>query len=509
MEQSTPQKRVLFSLYDQENSVFFAQQLANLGWEIIATKETADILQHENIAARDVALFLGIEDRYPFPPTLHPKMELALTTDCADSIDFVYDVTYPLSVGNDVGGHTLLALAAKGMRIVATTKEDMHQIITELTNNNNEISSSLRQQLVHKAFAKISRHYHTLIKGAFIAEPRKTIPLLEGENPYQKPAMLLHMNDDDSFALGNFEQLSGCSPCFTNMADFDAILQTLCSISNAFMKQYNKMPYIVIAAKHGNPCGLAADWNDPEKAAEQALWGNPLAIWGGELITNFAITDYLSKKLFSSKKRKELFGSPNWMLDVIIAPDFEHEAVSRLGQRQQRKLFKNGSLTSPGLAEQGESYRMVRGGFLRQPFPNYILDLKICSVPFPAPEEEIIDSLIIAWAASWFSNHGGNEVALAKDRKLLGAGGGPATVDSCHTAVLRAHKIGHNLQGAAFAADAFFPFTDGPEALVKAGCRYGVVPGGGNNAPLIKNYFEENNVSVFFLEEQYRGFCRH
>jgi len=152
---------------------------------------------------------------------------------------------------------------------------------------------------------------------------------------------------------------------------------------------------------------------------------------------------------------------------------------------------------------------MVRGGFLRQPFPDYILDLEACAIDFPFPDNEYVDSLMIAWATAWFSNHGGNEVAIAKGRKLLGAGGGPSTIDSCCSAVMRAHACGHGVKDSVFAADAFFPYTDGPEELIKAGCIYGVVPDGGKNATLIKEYFKTHTVNVFYLPEQFRGFCRH
>lgn len=502
-------KRVLFSLYDQQNAVAYATQLVDLGWELIATSETVRLLKEHNIAARNVADFLTIEDIYPFPPTLHPKMELALTTDQAESIDFVYDTTYPVSEGNDVGGHTLLALAAKGRRIVAGGLEDMELVIGTLKKNNNEIPPALRQQLIDKAFEKISRHYFSLLQGARIENAVKTMRLAEGENPYQTPAFLLHMGGGDPLALGTFEQVSGVAPCFTNMADFDVILHALSSVSGIFMKHYHRAPSIVIAAKHGNPCGMAVDWDDPATAITKALWGNPNAIWGGEVITNFPIEGSLSQHLYAGEQRNKTFGNPYWMLDVVIAPAFDKDAVDLLGKSQRRKLFANTSLAEPVLPRDSDTYRMVRGGFLRQPYPDYMPDLTACRIDFAFPESEQVDSLIIAWAASWCANHGGNEIALAKNRALLSAGGGPSTIDACRTAVARAVHNGHTTADSVFAADAFFPFTDGPEVLMKAGCTYGLVPAGGKNEGIVRSYFQEKGGRVFFLPEQYRGFYRH
>jgi phosphoribosylaminoimidazolecarboxamide formyltransferase/IMP cyclohydrolase len=340
-------------------------------------------------------------------------------------------------------------------------------------------------------------------------ESLKITQLLEGENPYQIPAYLYQTDSNDSLALANFRQVSGIAPCFTNMADFDSILQTLCSLNEAFDNYYSKIPHIVIAAKHGNPCGLAVDWECADIAIDNALWGNPRAIWGGEVITNFTISGELAEKLLSSSKREEVLDRPQWMLDVIIAPHFDKEAVRVLDKRHERKLFQNEKLTHLYLNREQTTDRIVRGGFLRQPLPHYVLDLKVCDVDFSFPDLECVDSLIVAWAASWFSNHGGNEVAIAKEGKLLGVGGGPATIDACCTAAMRAKKCGHDLTGSVFAADAFFPFTDGPEELIKVGCVYGVVPDGGKNAELVKEYFKSSKVNVFYLPQQFRGFFRH
>ena len=502
-------KTALFSLYDQENAVAYARQLARLGWQLIATEETESLLKKNGLEVKNISEFLGTREVFPFPPTLHPRMELALTTDHGESIDLVYDTTYPVSEGNDVGGHTLLALAAKGRRIVIADKKDMERVIDNLQTCNNDIDPWLRQTLIDTAYIKISRHYYSLIQNMHDPVPFKIMPLLEGENPYQVPAYLLQTNVNDSLSIAHFEQVSGNLPCFTNMADFDSVLQTLCSLSQAFEHRYGKTPYIAIAAKHGNPCGLAVSWDDPSIATENALFGNPRAVWGGEVITNFPISGILAENLFSSSKREQLLGSPAWMLDVIGAPDFDEKAIEILGARPERKLFKNESLTRPYLNSEGYSYRMVRGGVLRQPFPDYILDLAACAIDFPLPDSEYVDSLMIAWATAWSSNHGGNEIAIAKERKLLGAGGGPSTIDACYTAIMRAHACGHAVKDSVFAADAFFPYTDGPEELIKAGCICGVVPDGGKNAALIKECFTVSAVNVFYLPEQFRGFCRH
>lgn len=54
-----------------------------------------------------------------------------------------------------LGGHTLLALAAKGNRIVVSNQEDMDSVVKQLLQNGNEIKPELRQRLIVQAYEKI------------------------------------------------------------------------------------------------------------------------------------------------------------------------------------------------------------------------------------------------------------------------------------------------------------------------------------------------------------------
>jgi hypothetical protein len=87
--------------------------------------------------------------------------------------------------------------------------------------------------------------------------------------------------------------------------------------------------------------------------------------------------------------------------------------------------------------------------------------------------------------------------------------GGASTVQAAQLAVQRARHTGFDTQGAVFAADAFFPFTDAPEILCDAGVRAGVVPAGGKRFEEIEAFFHRRQVRVSSIPEAYRGFCRH
>jgi len=506
--------RALFSLTNTRNAKRFARRLIALGWEIVASEETVAMLRAAALPVTALPEFFKVAKKYPFPPTLHPEMELGLTTTTGLTIDLVYITTYPLPKGNDVGGHTLLGLAAKGERIAVTDPADMEKVLLELESGDNRISSGLRQDLLAKAQLKIARHYLALLeqtdkqRQTAVITGQRHCGLLEGENPYQQPADFLSLAIDDQLALPAFQQRSDNLPCFTNLADFDSILQTMCLLAAGFRRCYRKTPYIVIGAKHGNPVGLAVSWKSPAEAIRKTLLTDPQAIFGGEVIVNFALTAELAELLVASGERRKICGSALWCLDVLAAPAIGDAALAILQQRKRLKIFVNKALTRPCPNPAEYVTRMVRGGLLRQPPADYVLDLNKY-VAGKQLSAAATDSLLIAWAVAWSSSLGGNEVALAKDRMLLAAGGGPSTVEACRTALRRAQALGGKLKGAVFAADAFFPFTDGPQELAGAGCRYGVVPGGGKNFALVEQYFRKKHVKVFFLPEEYRGFCRH
>ena len=430
--------RALFSLDDTTDVEKIARKMVDNDWEIIASKETVEVLKAHNIPVIPIEDFIEDYKDYGFPPTLHPKIEAALTKDVDYKIDLVYVIPYGPDKGDDVGGRTLLQLAQKGKRIFLSSVDAMKRFTYS----------------------------------------RK---LAWGENPYQQ-AELSVLNMSDPLAIHSFEQIAGDVPEYTNMADLDSILTTLCLLWEG-LKHFG-YGEIGVAAKHGNACGVAFE-DDEWCATGNALIGNKRAIWGGEYITNG----------FVGKREAELLSSNDVMLDVIAAPHFTDEAIEILSKRKQRKVFVNPALSTPTI-DKSIHPRFVRGGLLSQSPADYVL------------ESDNID-LLIAWAVAYSSFHGGNEIAIAKDGMLLGVGGGPSTIDAANTAVQRAKEQGHDLQGASFCADAFFPFTDAPQVLIDAGCTHGAVPLGGKRENDIRNLFLNTGVQMTWIPEQYRGFCRH
>jgi len=68
---------------------------------------------------------------------------------------------------------------------------------------------------------------------------------------------------------------------------------------------------------------------------------------------------------------------------------------------------------------------------------------------------------------------------IVKDLRTIGIGAGQMSrVDAVRIAVGKAQEHGHDLEGAALASDAFFPFPDGPRLALEAGVGALIQPGG-------------------------------
>ena len=72
-----------------------------------------------------------------------------------------------------------------------------------------------------------------------------------------------------------------------------------------------------------------------------------------------------------------------------------------------------------------------------------------------------------------------NAIVLARDGQTLGIGAGQMSrVDAVRIAIEKARELGHALEGAVLASDAFFPFADGPQLALDAGIAAFIQPGG-------------------------------
>ena len=87
------------------------------------------------------------------------------------------------------------------------------------------------------------------------------------------------------------------------------------------------------------------------------------------------------------------------------------------------------------------------------------------------------DDLLFAWTVVKHADS--NAIVLARGGQTIGIGAGQMSrVDAVRIALDKARELGHPLEGAVLASDAFFPFADGPKLALEAGVGAIIQPGG-------------------------------
>ena len=85
--------------------------------------------------------------------------------------------------------------------------------------------------------------------------------------------------------------------------------------------------------------------------------------------------------------------------------------------------------------------------------------------------------LMFAWRVAKFVKS--NAIVFCGDGMTLGVGAGQMSrIDSVRIACIKAENANLSLSNSVVASDAFFPFADGLEALIKAGATTVIQPGG-------------------------------
>ena len=93
-----------------------------------------------------------------------------------------------------------------------------------------------------------------------------------------------------------------------------------------------------------------------------------------------------------------------------------------------------------------------------------------------------------------------NAVVIVKDNSTIGIGAGQQNrLDSCKIATQKARKFQpKNLNNSIAASDAFFPFADGINILIKAGVKTIVQPGGSIRDQEVINAANKAKIKMLF-----------
>jgi phosphoribosylaminoimidazolecarboxamide formyltransferase/IMP cyclohydrolase len=494
-------KNALVSVSDKTNIVELCKELNNYGYRILATGKTAKLLMESNVICTEVSDYTGFPEIFDGRvKTLQPKIfggilqrpdnetdRIEAKENNIEQIDVVVVNLYPFpqvavkddidldtKVENiDIGGPSLIRAAAKNYKFVSvlTNPEQYGEFIEKLKTDTIDII--YRQKLAVAAFSHTA-FYDTVISNYFEKEfkldkthIRINYPLYEhlryGENPHQKAAFY------GSFDK-NFEFLHGKELSYNNIVDLNAAVELI-----------NDMPKVGCAIiKHTNPCG-AAIADDVLTAYTKALSGDPVSSFGGIVAFNDVVD------LETAKKLNEIF------LEIVVATGYTQEALDELKKKKNRRILKVLNFTKELI-----SSKSVIGGLLVQDIDNSkFKDLELKQVTEKACEDYQLKDLELAWVIC--KHVKSNAIVYVKDGKVIGVGAGQMSrVDSAKIAVMKAKEHNHDLKGAVAASDAFFPFADGLEEIIKAGITTVIQPGGSVRDNEVIEAANKNNISMYF-----------
>ncbi len=463
-------RKALVSVYHKEHIELIIRELVMLDVELITTGGTQNFIE---MLGESVTTVEGLTS-YPSilggrVKTLHPKIFggiLGRRDNASDveqmqefqipSIDLVIVDLYPfeetVAAGAneaeviekiDIGGVSLIRAAAKNFKdvLVISSKDDYQFLIKILKEQKGETSIEDRKKMAAKAF-EVTSNYDNAIQN-YLSGNNNNMPLRYGENPHQKGTF--HGNLDAAFDKLNGKELS-----YNNLLDIDAAIN--------LMNDFSEPTFAIL--KHNNACGIASR-NDLKSAYMAALAGDPVSAFGGILICNRKIDSACANEL------NTLF------FEVLIAPDFDEQALELLKQKKNRIILKQKQYDFPI-----KQFRTAINGLLEQERDEKaegLIDMKTITTKAPS-DMELID---LVFANKVVKHSKSNCIVLAKNRQLLASGVGQTSrVDALQQAIEKAKKFNFDLNGSVMASDAFFPFPDCVQIAADAGITAVVQPGG-------------------------------
>ncbi len=520
--------RALLSVSDKTGLVELGRGLVARGFELVSTGGTARALRDAGLPVTDVAAVTGFPEMLDGRvKTLHPRVHAGLLADRrrADHrraliaagiapFELVVVNLYPFAAAArrpaisfddlveeiDIGGPSMVRAAAKNHASVAiVTSPDRYGAVLAALDEHGEVPLGLRSALAVEAFrhtaaydARIAAELPCRMHEAGVDLPPEaglptsddpyppvlTLSMVKvdrlryGENPHQPAARYRRTDREPRAGDGPFATadapLQGKALSYNNVLDASAA---------AAVARLLRGPAVVIM-KHTNPCG-AAERSTLLEAWDAALAGDPVSAFGGVVSVTGTVERALAERLTSI------------FLELVVAPAFDAAALEVLASKPNLRLVVDPSLdaaadqsgtTSRGLlgVDYLGSFRTA-GGAVLVTAPDTLPDDPsgwACATSRRPTDAELRD-LDLAWRLS--RSVVSNAIVLVRDGMLVGLGSGQVSrVDACRQAVDKARQFqgAAAARGAVAASDAFFPFADGPQALLDAGVTAIVQPGG-------------------------------
>jgi phosphoribosylaminoimidazolecarboxamide formyltransferase/IMP cyclohydrolase len=485
-------ERALLSVSDKRGLVEFARGLTELGVEIVSTGGTAAELGRAGIPTRSISEYTGFPEILDGRvKTLHPSIYAGLLAVRSkaehretlaehriEPIDLVCVNLYPFERTAahrgvteaevieqiDIGGPTLIRAAAKNNAFVAVVvrPESYDAVVEEMRELDGRISSETRRLLATDAFGLTAR-YDAAISRWFaereedfpqhmVTAFEKVLDLSYGENPHQRAAYYEEAGAR-THLLARTVKLHGKELSFNNLLDLDS--------GRRLLREF-ELPAAAII-KHNNPCGCAVA-ESVEEAFAKALACDPESAFGGVVVLNRSVDAGLAEQLNEN------------FVELLFAPGYGEGALDALQSKPNVRIIDDSERRRLTVGE--HDLRRVMGGLMVQERDSDLQERSTMEVVTKrTPTEDEWGDLLFAWKVS--KHVRSNAIVIAKQLATIGIGAGQMSrVESVRLAVDKASREGAQLDGAALASDAFFPFADGPEVAIEAGVRAIIQPGG-------------------------------
>jgi phosphoribosylaminoimidazolecarboxamide formyltransferase/IMP cyclohydrolase len=390
-----------------------------------------------------------VVDLYPFQETV------AQTSDEAQIIEKI-----------DIGGPSMIRAAAKNFSdvVVIASKDDYSGLVETLQAQSGETTLEQRKAYAAKAFQVVA-DYDIAITNYFSADTPLTVfgqeqqtPLRYGENPHQKATFYGNLSQ-------RFTQLHGKELSYNNLVDIDAAVELI--------NEFDDTTFAII--KHTNPCGVASRATVSD-AWTAALASDPESAFGGVLVCNGTID------VATANAINEIF------FEVLLAPQFEEEALTILGSKKNRILLE---LKASSISK--KQYKSLLNGTLVQDKDNSNFEKweEVGGRESGDKKEDLVFANLIC------KHLKSNAIALVKDKQLIGKGCGQTSrIDALRQALEKARQFNFDLTGAVMASDAFFPFNDCVQLGHEAGITAFIQPGGSIRDKDSIEYCKEKGLAI-------------
>lgn len=486
-------RRALLSVSDKTGVVELAEDLVEMGVELVSTGGTARVLSGAGVTVRAIEDFTGFPEMMDGRvKTLHPRLYaglLAVRDDDShlqaaaehdiEPVDLVCVNLYPFEqtvargdasdgeiVENiDIGGPTMIRAAAKNhaFAVVLVDPADYAPTIAELRESGGRLSMATRERLAGKAFACTAR-YDVAISSWFASREEDDFPaqrtiayekaaeLRYGENPHQRAAYYAEVGATTNLLAG-VTQLHGKELSFNNLLDL--------SSARELVEDFSEPACAIV--KHNNPCGCALGKTALD-AYERAFACDPQSAFGGVIALNRPVDLACAEAL------------SNQFVEVLLAPSFDPDALAVLTEKKNVRLLELPEWPEPTGGLEGKP---VIGGLLvqdRDEVAETADQMQVMSAKQPTDPEW--DDLRFAWQVCRHVRS--NAIVIAREGATIGIGAGQMSrVDAVNIAIEKARAFQpHLLPGSSLASDAFFPFADGPQLAIDAGVTAIIQPGG-------------------------------